>query len=704
MTEMTSDDRGRRIAADSAPPADEPNHPQSTYAYLLQSAFDGIVALDEEGYITEFNTAAERVLGYRRQDVIGQHVTKIYRDLEAARRINKLLFASPDHCVSSEHVELVSSAGEMIPVRISASLLLDGEGRPIGSAGHFQDVRQSQIIASRFGDLLDVVKEIASLQVPDEQARLILAAARKAIPAAVKGSFHRFDPAVNQLVPWVMDGYTDAVTDLARFKPGEGIAGLVYQTHKPIRVDDAEHDERVKPLPAPAFHSGSLVSIPLLYSGVALGTLSLDNPHKAEAFTEEDVRLLEKYAAIAAVMLENSWQHHRRMQDLQAVQTVEGMLGDAAHLEATLNLVVDLIRQRTDSRRADLYTLHRGGPGLLSLAVRASASRAADDSTASDVLRADDPVAAHVLRTGKIAVERATDGSYRLIAPLPDAQLQVAGFLVLFTDKEEGYDDNARALAVTLAHQAALALQDESRIIQLQEQNRKLEEAKQELETYGVVAAMGMFGAEVTHSLGQKTFVLVNLAESIREMYPRNKKVAGIVSQIQEEAQRISNFGLRIARPMNYPPAQSQLDVDASIRTWVPDWCQRQSNVRLELALGCEGARINVSEELLKGALHKLVENALRAVAKTGGGRLALKTLLQEGCVVMDLSDTGPGIPPHHLREFLRQKVTKTQGEPGLGMGVFMARVVFRYYGGDLELIETGPLGTSLRITLPLAH
>jgi PAS domain-containing protein len=48
---------------------------QAHKAAILDSSLDCIVAVDHEGCITEFNPAAERVLGYRREDVLGKLVT-----------------------------------------------------------------------------------------------------------------------------------------------------------------------------------------------------------------------------------------------------------------------------------------------------------------------------------------------------------------------------------------------------------------------------------------------------------------------------------------------------------------------------------------------------------------------------------------------------------------------------------------------------
>jgi PAS domain S-box-containing protein len=46
-------------------------------AAILDSSLDCVIAIDHEGCITEFNLAAERTLGYRRNDVMGKHLADV---------------------------------------------------------------------------------------------------------------------------------------------------------------------------------------------------------------------------------------------------------------------------------------------------------------------------------------------------------------------------------------------------------------------------------------------------------------------------------------------------------------------------------------------------------------------------------------------------------------------------------------------------
>ncbi|PLS06949.1 sigma-54-dependent Fis family transcriptional regulator [Neobacillus cucumis] len=52
-------------------------HIAETLSTILESAYEGIVVIDANGYISEFNHAYSRFIGKKREEVLGQHVTQI---------------------------------------------------------------------------------------------------------------------------------------------------------------------------------------------------------------------------------------------------------------------------------------------------------------------------------------------------------------------------------------------------------------------------------------------------------------------------------------------------------------------------------------------------------------------------------------------------------------------------------------------------
>ena len=111
---------------------------------LIQTSNDGIIANDRHGNILIFNEGAERVLGYRKDEVIGTiNVTQLYPPKEAQEikgKIASLEYGGRGRLIHYETVSL-SKTGEQIPVELSASLIY-GDDQEVTTVGFFRDLRE----------------------------------------------------------------------------------------------------------------------------------------------------------------------------------------------------------------------------------------------------------------------------------------------------------------------------------------------------------------------------------------------------------------------------------------------------------------------------------------------------------------------------------------------------------------------------------
>jgi signal transduction histidine kinase len=95
-------------------------------------------------------------------------------------------------------------------------------------------------------------------------------------------------------------------------------------------------------------------------------------------------------------------------------------------------------------------------------------------------------------------------------------------------------------------------------------------------------------------------------------------------------------------------------------------------------------------------ALLNLTQNAVEA----GARHLRLAAARQDGAIVIDVADDGPGLPPR-ARENLFRPFFGSARPGGSGLGLAIARELMRAQGGDLVLVETTGTGTVFRLTLP---
>ncbi|MBK8252767.1 MAG: PAS domain S-box protein [Polyangiaceae bacterium] len=115
---------------------------------VIDSSADAIVAADNGGTITLFSRAAERLYGYRADEVIG---IKNARDLypEGIAHQVKKLMGSTEHGgagrLEGYRTEVLGKDGKTVPVLLSAAMIVEN-GTAVGSVGVFTDQRDKLVM------------------------------------------------------------------------------------------------------------------------------------------------------------------------------------------------------------------------------------------------------------------------------------------------------------------------------------------------------------------------------------------------------------------------------------------------------------------------------------------------------------------------------------------------------------------------------
>ncbi|MCS7350082.1 HAMP domain-containing sensor histidine kinase [Thermoflexus sp.] len=110
---------------------------------------------------------------------------------------------------------------------------------------------------------------------------------------------------------------------------------------------------------------------------------------------------------------------------------------------------------------------------------------------------------------------------------------------------------------------------------------------------------------------------------------------------------------------------------------------------------------LQVDPERLAQALGNLVDNALKFTP--AGGWVTLRTEVRNREVWIQVQDTGPGIPPEDMQRLFEPFYRGSQeGRPGLGLGLFLARIIVESHGGRLEVESRAGEGSCFTLILPL--
>ncbi|MBO9361169.1 MAG: sensor histidine kinase [Thermoflexus sp.] len=98
-----------------------------------------------------------------------------------------------------------------------------------------------------------------------------------------------------------------------------------------------------------------------------------------------------------------------------------------------------------------------------------------------------------------------------------------------------------------------------------------------------------------------------------------------------------------------------------------------------------------------------LLDNALKFTR--AGDRVEVRVMEDGEWAVVEVADTGPGIPaeelPHIFEELYRG--SNARGIPGSGLGLALVQRIVALHGGEVTVRSREGQGTVVRVRLPLA-
>ncbi len=178
---------------------------------LIENSPDAIVSIRKGGSIIIFNSAAEKLLGYRKAEVIGKmNIRDLYPPGEAKKIMKDIRsseFGGPGILQKREMV-ILDKNGIQIPVYLSASILYQS-GQETGSVGIFTDLREIKKLEKRL---------VRTLQLRDN---LIENSPSATIYAHKNGEIAIFNSAAERLTGYTKEEVIGRINVRDVFPPGE---------------------------------------------------------------------------------------------------------------------------------------------------------------------------------------------------------------------------------------------------------------------------------------------------------------------------------------------------------------------------------------------------------------------------------------------------------------------------------------------------
>lgn len=463
----------------------------------------------------------------------------------------------------------------------------------------------------------------------------------------------------------------------------ESIVYQVLRTRESVVLDDALGDT---PFATDAYiveqRARSILCLPLMNQAKLVGALYLENNLAAHVFSPSRIAVLKLVASQAAISLENA----RLYREVAERETKIRRLVDA-------NIIGILVWN------ADGDIIEANDAFLRMLGYERA-----------DLLR------------GGLRWRDLTVPEYRLLSERSLAQALLTGHTRPYEKEYFKKDGSRLPVIVGLATFEAGVPEGVAFVLDLterrqaeekiRESERRYREVQTELAHANRVATMGQLVASIAHEVNQPiAAAILNANAALRWLNgqpPQLDEVRQVLGRLIVDANRAADVLGRIRGHIRKaPPQRGPMDINAAIDEMI-EFTRGQiiksgASIHTRLMNGLPfivGDRVELQQVLLN-----LIMNALEAMAGVSEGerQLVICAMLDvTGCVLVSVSDTGPGFASQStdlvFTSFYTTKPT------GLGLGLSICRSIIEAHGGVLRATPNQPRGAIVQFTLPVVE
>lgn len=242
-------------------------------------------------------------------------------------------------------------------------------------------------------------------------------------------------------------------------------------------------------------------------------------------------------------------------------------------------------------------------------------------------------------------------------------------------------------------------------VIQLGITNEQLANTQEALHQSEKLASMGQLSAGIAHELNNPLGVVLLYANLLLDEIEEKSPLYDDLKIITEEANRCKKI---VSGLLNFARENKVTLVPTNISKLI-DQCIKvintPSNIEYKIEHNIDNPIVEIDKDQIIQVINNLLNNAITAMPN--GGYITIKTFKENSHLILQVSDTGIGIPEQNLKKIFEPFfTTKTIGK-GTGLGLAVTYGIIKMHKGSISVKSNadpkkGPTGTTFTIKLPI--
>ena len=263
---------------------------EERYRDLFDNAQDAIYVHDLDGIYISANRAAEKLVGYSREEILGKNIIDFiapeYATLIRANLSKKL----DGHGPTASDIAVLTKDGRRVPVEVSTRLIYEN-GKPVGVQGMARDITERKRSEAERRVISEIIEGVTTTPNLDELLRLIHQSISKVIYA--ENCFVALHDLTTNLMHF--DFWVDKRDPTPLPRPlSKGFSGYVLRTRQPLLLTEelkqglcARGEVEIS-----GTDSASWLAVPLRTPSRTMGVLVVQHYEEKNAYSHRDLEFL----------------------------------------------------------------------------------------------------------------------------------------------------------------------------------------------------------------------------------------------------------------------------------------------------------------------------------------------------------------------------------------------------------------------------